>query len=153
MIFPEKTKKVLLSNIKFCFEENLDKSSGEFVVTEDDKNWFVDNLGIKNRESAFSKFYTVVAIPIIGDGSELSTLESIINNSEQDSNDSDMPSELGNRYLRFTSYEGEGAYFFDVETDEVFDVDWGFETDLVDRKLKPIAASFFDFLEGYYRET
>ena len=152
-MLPETAKKSLLENPKFCFEEAIDNSNGDFIVTEDDKSWFVNNLGVRNKESAFSYFYSIVAIPIIGDGPELLPLESIMENSEHNLSDSDIPAAIGKRYLRITSFEGGGGFYFDTETDEVFDVDWGSESDLVNRKLNPKATSFYEFLEQYYGET
>lgn len=57
------------------------------------------------------------------------------------------------RYLQLTSIEGGGSYFYDVETDYVYDVDWGKELDMVTGKLKPWFTSSYDFLEWYYSGT
>lgn len=58
----------------------------------------------------------------------------------------------GSRYLRFTSIEVEGSYFYDVESDAVFDVSWG-EEELLDLGQKqPCFTSFSNFLEWYYSD-
>lgn len=56
------------------------------------------------------------------------------------------------QYLQFTSIEGGGSYFYDKETDYVYDVDWGQEEAMITGKLKPWFTSFYDFLEWYYSE-
>ncbi len=137
----------LKSNLKWCFNDTFSKDKDGFTITDDDRMYFKDELGIQNHNSAFIDFYTVVAIPIVGKGSELYTLEKIIEVSESDEyhHVSGM-----NNFLRISSIEGGASYFYDKMTDQVFDVIWGEEDDLVAGKLIPIFDTFFDFLEWYY---
>ncbi|UDL05461.1 hypothetical protein [Marinobacter sp. CA1] len=144
MRLPQEAEETLRSNIKFCF-------SSEFVVTEEDAKWFQENLGLADSRSAFVAFYTIVAFPPVGNGPELLTLESILENSAEDIQE--LPEGLGTRFIRLTSFEGEGAYYFDVKTDKIYDVAWGQEADLSSGQLSPLEESFFDFLARYYKKT
>ncbi|WP_263834051.1 hypothetical protein [Sulfurospirillum oryzae] len=56
------------------------------------------------------------------------------------------------KYLRISSIEGEGSYFYDKETDAVYEVEWKDMDDFMAGKLQPLFTSFYDFLEWYYSE-
>jgi hypothetical protein len=144
MHLPEEAEEVLRSNVKLCFDS-------KFLVTEQDAKWFQKNLGLGDPNSAFVAFYTITAFPPAGNGAELLTLESILENSAEDVKE--LPQGVGTRFVRLTSFEGEGAYYFDVETDKVYDVAWGEESELVNGRLSPLAECFFDFLAKYYKKT
>lgn len=110
----------------------------------------LDNLGI-NKTSAFFEFYSEVGFPSKGKGEELYTIDQIVENMDRDSYSDEYP-EIGKRYLQFTSIEGEGSYFYDKETDAVYDVNWGEEADMISGKKKPWFNSFYEFLEWYYSD-
>lgn len=110
----------------------------------------LDNLGI-NKTTAFFEFYSEIGFPPKGKGEELYTLDQIIENMERVFPSGEYP-EIGKRYLQLTSIEGEGSYFYDKETDSVYDVDWGEEADMVSGKKEPWFNSFYDFLEWYYND-
>lgn len=95
-------------------------------------------------------------------GQELFTLDQILENYQSQNWLNLFPDrvalkekypEAGKRYLQITSIEGEGSYFYDIETDYVYDVNWGQEENMVMGKLKPWFTSFYDFLEWYYGES
>lgn len=146
-MLPNKVFQLLKSNLKCCFNDTFCKEKDEFTITNDDRMYFKDELGIQNYNSAFIDFYTVVAIPIVGKGSELYTLEKIIEVSESDEHHdiSGM-----NNFLRISSIEGGSSYFYCKMTDRVFDVIWGEEDELVAGTLAPKYCTFFEFLEWYY---
>jgi hypothetical protein len=148
-MLPKNAFQFYISNLKWCWEESYTKEQDAFIITDEDKQYFKEELGLLNLDSAFIDFYTVVAIPIVGKGSELHTLEKIIETSES-SEYSDISGM--NNFLRLSSIEGEGSYFYNKATDQVFDVSWGEELDLVEGKLKPISSTFYDFLEWYYSD-
>lgn len=142
MHLPKEAEQRLRANIKLCFDT-------KFEVTKEDKDWFQENFEISDPNSAFISFYTIVAFPPAGNGAELLPLELIIENAVRDTED--LPKRVGKRFIRLTSFEGEGAYYFDVESDKVYDARWGEESDMVEGHLKAFAASFFSFLQSYYK--
>lgn len=146
MLLPESINEYLMNNIQCCFGDSLE-------VTSDDVEWFQDNFGIKNNNSAFIAFYTVVAFPPVGNGAELLPLETIIENAKLDQENDELPEMIGSKFLRLTSFEGEGAYYLDTDTDQVYDVSWGSEVDLVKKDHPKLASSFGEFLEQYYAKT
>ena len=141
-MLPDRVTKYLSQNLNWCFEDTYSHDQKQFVITDEHKNYFRDSLKLKVSYSAFVDFYSVVAFTPLGSGSELFNLESILEENT-----------AGSRYLRFTSIEGEGSYFYDVETDAVYDINWG-EEELMDSGQKqPWFPSFSDFLEWYYSEA
>ncbi|MDH5228462.1 MAG: hypothetical protein OEY38_00155 [Gammaproteobacteria bacterium] len=148
-MLPDIVSNFYKSNLKWCYDGVFSAQDGKFIVTQDDKNYFEKELGIRNADSAFIDFYTLVAIPVVGNGSEISTLEKIIEDAESGEYSS-LPGMED--YLRISSIEGEGSYFYSKVSDEVFDVSWGEEEKLSKRMLQPIYKSFFDFLEWYYTD-
>lgn len=141
MNLPEQAHLVLRSNINLCCDD-------KFKVTNEDVDWFQTNLGIKNSKSSFISFYTIVAFPPSGNGAELLPLESIMHNANLDTEE--FPEGIGKRFIRLTSFEGEGAYYLDAETDRVFDIGWGEEEKMINGQHPAMAKSFYDFLEKYY---
>ena len=65
---------------------------------------------------------------------------------------SDKYPNIQERYLRISSIEGQGSYFYDKETDALYDVHWSEMDDLMAGELEPLFTSFYDFLEWYYSE-
>ncbi len=118
-------------------------------IPKDYKKEFID-LGI-DLESAFYDFFSHAGFPPLGKGEELYTFEQIIEEAKSGFHSDEYP-EIGKRYLQITSIEGEGSYFYDKETDAVYDVDWGEEADMVSGKKEPWFNSFYDFLEWYYND-
>lgn len=143
MYLPQEAEKTLKENVKFCFND-------KFIVIDEDAEWFEANLGLKNSSSSFISFYTLVAFPPLGNGSELSTLDSIMDDAKYD--EQELSGGIGTRYLRFTSSEGEGAYYFDVITDHVYDVAWGEEEDLINGNHPILFNTFYSFLQSYYKK-
>lgn len=109
-------------------------------------------LGVAHSDSAFVDYYTIVGFPPLGRGDELVTLENI----EALSTDAypDLaahPHLYGiEDFLRISSIEGEGSYFYNRKTDAVHDASWGQEPDMVSGKLEPKFSSFAEFLDWYY---
>lgn len=108
-------------------------------------------LGV-NTTTSFFDFYKEIGFPPLGKGEELYTFDQIIENTESDFHSDEHP-EIGKRYLQFTSIEGEGSYFYDKETDAVYDVNWGEEADMISGKKQPWFTSFHSFLEWYYGDN
>ena len=144
MNLPKEAENKLKNNLKFCYNE-------EFIVTNEDSKWFNESLGVEDLNSSFISYYTVVAFPPVGNGSELLTLESIIENIEYDKKE--LPNGIGTRFIRITSFEGEGAYYYDNQTDKLYDTDWGNEEDMIKGRHQALAESFYDFLKKYYEKT
>ena len=151
-MLPSNVNKVLVDNLKWCFDDNFSKDLNKFVTSEEDREYFHQTLKVKNLDSAFIDFYSVVAFVPTGKGEELYNLESILEENNSENFDDEIPKEVGSRYLKFTSMEGEGSYFYDVETDAVYDVNWGEEELMVSGEKQPWFTSFYDFIEWYYAE-
>ncbi len=145
-MFPNEVKGKLIQNQKFLWEESYNSKKNTFIVTDEDVAWFRSELKIKDPLSSFISFYAVVAIPPVGNGPELLTLEQII---EYESVEEE-PDELGSIYLRISSQEGGGGLVYCVETYAVYDVDWGQESDMINGIVGSKYQSFRDFLAYYY---
>lgn len=141
MNIPSEASRVLKENTQFCFDDKFD-------VTTDDSSWFRENLGVRDPSSSFIAYYKNVAFPPIGNGAELLTLEAILESAKEDLET--LPQGIGSRFLRLTSFEGESAYYFDVESDKVYDTPQGKELDMINSNLPALANSFFSFLKSYY---
>ncbi len=66
--------------------------------------------------------------------------------------EADRTPELLKRYLTITSIEGGGSWFYDIETDCVFDCDWGDEYGMIDGTLEPVFNTSFEFVNWLYAE-
>jgi len=128
----------------------------------DEINKIFQLLNIK-QDISFYDFYSQVGFPKIGNGEELFTLDQILENYQSqnwitllsDNNKKIFQEKYpnaGKKYLQITSIEGGGSYFYDKETDYVYDIDYGQEENMVSKKLEPLFTSFYDFLEWYYSE-
>jgi len=149
-MLPPSAKK-RLKNGKWCFEGSYDSDKDEFIVTQKDRDYFSGSLNIQNHDSAFIDFYSVVGFVPLGNGEELYTLDQIVEDAESGFHSDEYP-EIGKRYLQISSIEGEGSYFYDKETDAVYDVHWGEEEDMISGRKEPWFHSFYDFLEWYYSD-
>ena len=86
-----------------------------------------------------------------GQGDELYALDEIVDPATLTYWDDEYP-QLSKDYLRITSIEGEGSYFYRKSTGEVYDAGWGDMSDLAAGKLRPRWHSFAEFLDWYYEE-
>ena len=134
----------------FYFDDEFDFEKNEVVLTKKSREWFNNNLGIKNVNSSFVDFYSFVIGPT-GKGEPLYDLEQIIKDYENPFWKEQYPN-ITDNYLQISSIEGQGSYFYDKETDAVYDVDWSQMDDFMAGKLEPMFNSFYDFLEWYYSE-
>ena len=66
--------------------------------------------------------------------------------------ETDRTPELLKRYLTITSMEGGGSWFYDIETDCVFDCDWGDEYGMIDGSFEPVFETSFGFANWLYAE-
>jgi hypothetical protein len=140
-------KEKLRQKIKFCFSDTLTDDKSDFIVKDEDRKFFKEEMGVVNVDSAFVDYYTIVAFPPAGNGDELLTLDDILTVMEEGGE----PEIKGmDNFIRFSSIEGEASYFYNKVTDEVFDVAWGEEEAMVAGKLAAIHNSFSDFLNWYY---
>ena len=148
-MLPNNVNNIFINNLNWCFIENYSKETGMFTITDDDKKYFRKQLNVKNIDSAFVDFYSIVAFVPLGKGKELYGLEDIISTNELD--DILEGSRLERvRFLQFTSSEGEGSYYYDVDTDAVFNVGWGEEDQMISGAATAWFESFYDFLNWYY---
>ncbi|SSC08997.1 hypothetical protein [bacterium endosymbiont of Bathymodiolus sp. 5 South] len=137
----------------FYFDDEFDFEKNKIVLTQESREWFRDNLGLKYLNSAFVDFYSFCSGGCgPNDNADcLYGLEEICEDYKQSFHADDYPN-ITDRYLQISSIEGEGSYFYDKKTDAVYDVDWGDMDDFMAGRLKPIFTSFYDFLEWYYSE-
>ena len=145
-MIPDKVELLLIKHPNFLWGENYDTNKKIFIITGEDRVWFKSELGVIDPSSSFISYYSVVAIPPVGNGPELYTLEQIV----EYENDGEEPKEIGSGYLRISSQEGGGGLIYNVNTDAVFDVEWGQEEDMIEGRLQPKYQSFCDFLLKYY---
>ena len=125
----------------------------QYIITKSEASDKLDEMGI-NKNSTLYKYYSnYIGVDSSNRKSAdlLSTLEEIYEDYKNPFWQEQYPN-IQDRYLRISSIEGEHSYFYDKETDAVYDVDWNQMDDLVSGKLKPQWKSFYDFLEWYYGE-
>ena len=124
---------------------DLDFYNRERFLTQDDVSKILEKNNV-NENSAFYDFFVKYFELPNGKGEDLDSIPVILSNDYW----SDEYPEIGERYLQLTSIEGEGSYFYDKETDAVYDVNWGEEEEMISGKMQPWFTSFYDFLEWYY---
>jgi len=137
--------------IGFYFDDEFDFDKNEVILTQESREWFKNNLGLEHIDSAFVDYYSF-AIGGNGRGEELYDLERIMKEMKQPFCMWEKYPQIGKRYLQLSSIEGQGSYFYDKETDALYDVGWDEMDDFMAGKLKPLFTSFYDFLEWYYSE-
>jgi len=112
-------------------------------------------IGVSRNTSFYEFYLNGFEFPNILKGEELLSLEQIIdyyNEPYMLEELKDKYPEASKRFIQFTSIEGGGSYFYDNQTDAVYDVTWGQEEDMINGILEPWFTSFYDFLEWYYTE-
>lgn len=154
-MLPEKIQLLLSENLRPLSKSEYDaeiekaKKNGYHVpdvdfesllVTPQQASKAMESLRIADNSTFYKMMLLYRDFPL-GKGEELSNLSVII----EDNMDS-------SRYLRFTASEGEGSYFYDVETDAVYDVNWGEEELMESGQKQPWFISFSDFVEWYYSD-
>ena len=60
---------------------------------------------------------------------------------------------LPEKYVAFTSLEGEGAYLYDRETGQVWDFELASKDAFLARRQQPKFNSFFEFMEWYLGDS
>lgn len=105
-------------------------------------------LGV-TKGSTFYEFYSRARFVPIGNGEELNTLDGIIEHKESGFHEDDYPG-IYDRFLQLSSIEGEGSYFYELETGIVYDTDWGEEEAMIQGTLEKKWPTFYAFLEWYY---
>ncbi len=151
----KKVKKILSENMRPAsrseYNDEIEKAkkSGYHVpevdfdsllITPQQASQAMELMNISG-DSEFYKLMKLYRDFPLGKGKELYNLSVIVEENT-----------AGSRYLRFTSIEGEGSYFYDVETDAVYDVNWGEENLMESGQKRPWFTSFSDFLEWYYSD-
>lgn len=142
--------------IKMWLEHNITINTINSMkfLTQEEKAKALYAMGIDN--GTFYEYYiNGYAIPAKLKGEELSTLDQIVNNYNKPYMLEELKEkypEAPKRFIQFSSIEGGGSYFYDNQTDVVYDVTWGQEENMINGVLKPWFNSFYDFLEWYYLE-
>ncbi|WP_148626050.1 hypothetical protein [Aliarcobacter cryaerophilus] len=138
--------------------EDIEKN---IFLLQDERERTLKNMGVNEDTAFFDYCIGIFDYPKVWKGEELYGFVQILENYQSQNWLNLFPERValkekypnaGERYLQFTSIEGEGSYFYDKETDYVYNVDWGQEEDMITGKLKPWFTSFYDFLEWYYSE-
>ena len=124
----------------------------ELIVTMNESIIVLNKMGI-NKTTAFYEFYsTFFSVDSSEQEADLMyDLNEIYENYKQPFWADKYPN-IQERYLQISSIEGEGSYFYDKQTDYLYDVAWKDMDDFINGKLKPLFISFYDFLEWYYSE-
>ncbi len=157
------SKKIIngILDIGFYFDDEFDHNRKEIIISDDTKQWFKNNLELQLLNSAFVEFYSFAIGGCGYQGEELFTLEQILEHYKSQSWLNLFPEDkllkqkypfAGKRYIQISSIEGAGSYFYDKQTDCVYDVNWGDEEAMIIGELQPWFTSFYDFLEWYYSE-
>jgi hypothetical protein len=127
------------------FKDEFDFETNRPKTTDEVKDWFAQEYGIKNRDSAFVDFYNLVGAPPVGNGPDLFDLESIDKVKENFSND---------LFILIASGDT-GAFIYDISNDKVYEYDFLVHSysDLDDATVPCMTwNSFSEFLDAYYQE-
>lgn len=139
--------------LKKLFVDCNEQSLKNYIITSNEAKKVLDELGIK-KNTVFYEFYSTY----IGTDSSKQEDADLMYDLDEIYEDYQAPfwadkyPGIQNRYLQFSSIEGEWSYFYNKEADAVYGVDWSEMDDLMAGKLKPKWKSFYDFLEWYYSE-
>ena len=128
-------------------EKDIDK----MIITQDDRIGVLKDMKINDNTTFYEFFKNYAEESSRHNVDLLYGLCEIYEDYKQPFHADNYPN-ITDRYLRISSIEGEGSYFYDKKTDAVYDVDWGDMDDFMSGKLKPIFTSFYAFLEWYYSE-
>ncbi|WP_418180300.1 hypothetical protein ACNSOL_09475 [Aliarcobacter lanthieri] len=164
-ILPDNDENIEVKNLKIRLKNygHTDTYINGLLFSQKSTSNVLNFLNVKSNTAFYELYLNGFAEPEIYKGEELFSLEQILENYQSQNWINLFPDKAikefkekypnaGERYLQFTSIEGEGSYFYDKETDYVYNVDWGQEENMITGKLKPWFTSFYDFLEWYYSE-
>lgn len=134
---------------------------GNIFLLQDERENLLKEMGINKKSSFYEYCLYIFDYPNEVKGEELFGFVEI-NENYKEKNWINIFPERGTlnekypnaskRYLQISSIEGGGSYFYDKETDYVYDVNWGEEEVMITGELKPWFTSFYDFLEWIYSE-
>jgi len=134
---------------------NKNKYINSLFLSQEKTSKALEKIGI-SRNTSFCEFYlNGFDSPNILHGEELLSLEQIVKYYNEPYMLEELKEkypEASKRFIQFTSIEGGGSYFYDNQTDAVYDVTWGQEEDMINGILDPWFTSFYDFLEWYYSD-
>jgi len=130
-----------------------EKYVNSLILTQDKAKKVLDELNVnKVKNQIFYEFYLSRSSEPDNNYKDLLYGLSEIYENYKNSFWKDQYPNLTDRYLQISSIEGEGSYFYDKETDAVYDVNWNEMNNFVEGNLKPMFSSFYDFLEWYYSD-
>ncbi len=133
------------------FDDELDIEQKKLVLSKESRDWFNENLGIPNLNSAFIDFYSL----FIGgcgprpEADSLFTLKEILENQQQPYWGNCYPN-IEKKLIQLSSIEGEHSLFFEKDTDYVYSATWSQMAELVSGKLTPSFENFGEFLNWYF---
>jgi hypothetical protein len=154
---PDPALKALLNDRKYCSSRLSD--DGSISIPDNVLEWFETTFKLKDKHSSFVAYYSAVISPPVGcDGLFLFTLDDILENSSLEFytdfflNPSVVKGDFGKRYFVLTSGEGGYFFFYDSETDGVYDSYDVAHVAIGEKLPDPKWKTFYDFLESYYGE-
>ena len=118
------------------------------IITKKQAEETLEKLGA-NQNSLFYLIHSQFRHFPMGQGEELHNLGNISKAAERLFWDDEYPS-FSKDFLELSSPEGEGSYFYKIDTDEVYDASWNDMDDLISGRLIPRWANFQEFIEWYY---
>lgn len=115
------------------------------------------NLGIK-EDTGFYDVYINKGWPPKSRCNPLLTLTDIITNLEKGwglfgLEQDDVTPSLLRRFIQLDSIEGERVFHYDVQTDYVYNCDWGEEYAMISGGKEPSFVSSYDFVNWYYDDS
>lgn len=133
------------------FEGELDFEERKVALTNESREWFTKNLGVKNIGSEFMEFYSL----FVGgcgpreEADPIFTLDELLESNENPYWEQEYTG-FGKKYLQLTSIEGEHSLFYAKETDKVYGASWEEMGDLANETLPETFENFHVFLEWYF---
>lgn len=120
----------------------------KMIITKMQAEETLRSLGV-NQDSLFYQVHSQFRHFPIGQGEELHNLGNINKVAGRAFWEEEYPG-FSEEYLELSSPEGEGSYFYKIDTEEVYDASWNEMDDLNNGRLNPKWASYQEFLEWYY---
>ncbi|OGS70776.1 MAG: hypothetical protein A3F91_09695 [Flavobacteria bacterium RIFCSPLOWO2_12_FULL_35_11] len=111
-----------------------------------DNKIILEKLNIKKESKFYEYFSKYSGFDNEQEGyDEVYSLDEILADNDSDCYWCDEFPDIQKKYLKISSIEGEGSYFYSISDDAVYDVSWNEMDDLMSGNLKPRWESFSSF--------
>lgn len=119
------------------------------VWTQEDARGILLKLGI-SEEKLFHIFYlNIIELPECYRSEDIYGLSEMFEDYRNPFWGSKFK-DIEEKYLQFSSIEGEYSYFYDKKNDSIYGIGWQDMEKFVNGKMRPLFNTFCEFLQWYY---